>query len=97
MSTAADELESNKVSVTMLDMPASFEILYQSDIWICNTGASSHSTNNRSGANNERDSGSTSLGHAGQVLETTITIDLPDHFLARDESFRMEGVLTEVN
>ena len=97
MSMAADELESNKVSATKLGIPTSFEILYQSDIWIYNTGASSHSTNNRSGAKNQRDSGSPSLGHDGQAVEATSTIDLPGQFLVRDGSFGMEGVLTEVN
>ena len=78
-------------------MSAPLEILYQSDIWICDTGASSHSTNNRSGAKTERDSGNTSLGHAGHSVEVTSTIDLSDQFLARDGSFGMEVVLTDVN
>ena len=78
MSTAAVELESNVVSVTKLDIPVSFEISYQSDIWICNT---------KSDAKTERDSGRMSLGHAGQVVEATSTIDLPGQFLARDGSF----------
>ena len=58
---------------------------------------SSHSTNNRSGAKNYRDPGSTSLEHAGQMLEALSTIDFPGKFMARDRSFGMEGVLTDAN
>jgi hypothetical protein len=37
-----------------LDMPISFKLLYESDIWIYDTGASSLSTNNKLGTTNKR-------------------------------------------
>ena len=54
-----------EVSAQQLMVPTSFKMLSQPDIWICDTGASSHSTNDKSGAVNERNNGSASLGHAG--------------------------------
>ena len=54
-----------EVSAAKLEMPGLFEIIYQNDIWICNTGTSSHSTNSKIGMENMRDPGSTSLGHSG--------------------------------
>ena len=44
-----------------MELPATFELLYKSDIWVCNTGASSHSTNNDVGATNVQNSGMPSL------------------------------------
>ena len=44
-----------------MELPATFELLYESDIWVCNTGASSHSTNNDVGATNVQNSGKPSL------------------------------------
>ena len=52
-----------------LEMPVSFELLKQKDIWICDTGASTHSTYNKEGATNERQTGSASLGHAGTAVK----------------------------
>ena len=91
------ENESQEMAATKLDMPKSFEMLYQTDIWICDTGASSHSTNNKIGAENERRSGSASLGHAGEAIEATLTIDLPGQFMAIDGSSGLQASLTEVN
>ena len=46
-----------------LDVPMRFEILYESIIWIVDSGASSHSANSKSGAVNELLVGSAILGH----------------------------------
>ena len=78
-------------------MPTTFEILYEDDVWICDTGASSHSTNNKSGARNEKTSGSASLGHTGEAVKATSTIDLPGQFMAKDGGSGMKATLTEVN
>ena len=88
---SAEKLEEVEVSATKLDMPASFEILYQNDIWICDTGATSHLTPYRLGARNVRDSGSASLGHAGEAVKATSTIDLPGQFVAKDGGLGMKG------
>ena len=39
-------------SAAKIEMPTSFNILYEGDIWICYIGASSHSTNDATGAKN---------------------------------------------
>ena len=41
-----------EMSTAKLDVPMRFEVLYESDIWIGDSGASSHSTNNKTGAEN---------------------------------------------
>ena len=63
-----------EVSAAKLYVPMSFEMLYDRDMWISDTGASSHSTNNKTGATNERKFGSASLGHAGKAVKATSTI-----------------------
>ena len=64
-------------------VPTSIKMLSQPDIWICDTGASSHSTNKKSGAKNERNTGSASLGHAGQAFKATMTVDLPGQYVTK--------------
>ena len=49
--------------VAKLDVPMCFEMLYESDMWIGDSGASSHSTNNKAGTVNERQFGSVSWAH----------------------------------
>ena len=92
---SAEKLEEVKVSAAKLDMPALFEILYQNHIWICDTGARSHSTPYRLGARNIRDSGSASLGHTGEAVKATNTIDIPGQFVARDGGLGMEATLAD--
>ena len=69
-------------------------MLSQPDIWICDTGASSHSTNDKSGAVNERNNGSASLGHA---LKSTLTVNLPGQYVTKNGTWGMKATLTEVN
>ena len=57
-------IEAEEASAMGLEMPVSFALLAQEDIFICDTGASSHATNNKKGATNIRMDGSSSLGHA---------------------------------
>ena len=86
-----------ELSVAKMEMPRSFKVLYESDIWICDTGASSHSTNNATGAKNVQDSGSPSLGHTGEAMNAVKTIDAPGQFVTKDGSLGIWAVLTEVN
>ena len=95
--TGSDVKQMIEVSATKLEIPASFKILYQNDIWICDTGASSHSTPYRLGARNKRASGSASLGHAGEAVKATSTIDLPGQFVAKDGGLGMKGTLADCN
>ena len=53
-----------------LEMPISFDILTQDDIWICDTGASNNGTKCKKGAVNVRQGGCASLGHSGKVQGT---------------------------
>ena len=57
----------------------------------------SHSTPYRLGAKNERTSGSASLGHAGEAVKATSTIDLPGRFVAKDGTLGMKGTLADCN
>ena len=75
----------------------SFVVLQQTDIWICDTGASSHSTKNSSGRQNVKVMGSASLGHTGETLKATKTIDLPGQYVTKDDTLGMKATLTEVN
>ena len=93
--TTADILKEIEVSGAGMEMTALISILHQDDIWICDTGASCHSTKSKVGAINERKSGSTSLGQAGEALKATSTIDLKGQCVWRDGSLGMKVTLTD--
>ena len=90
----ATGLETSNVK---MEMSTSFELLYSDDIWICDTGASSHSSKSNSGAKNVRSNGSQSLGHSGKAVEAISTMDLPGQFIGKDGSSGMKATLTDVN
>ena len=94
---AGIRLEDREVLASQLKIPTSFAVLQQTDIWICDTGASSHSTNNSSGGPNVKDTGSASLGHAGEALKATKNMDLPGQYVTKDGTLGMKATLTEVN
>ena len=94
LSNIATELEA---SIVKMEMPSSFELLYSDDIWICDTGASSHSSKSNRGAMNVTANGSQSLGHSGKAMEATNTMKLPGQFIGKDGSSGMKATLTEVN
>ena len=74
-----------------------FDLLYSDDIWICDSGASSHSGKNKRGAKNIKSSGSQSLGHTGKAVEALNTMDIAGQFYGKDGSAGMKGTLTDVN
>ena len=88
--------DGREVSAQHRMVPTSLEMLSQPDIWICNMGASSHSTNGRSGTKNERNTESASLGHTGQALNATMTIDIPGQYVTKDGKWDIQATLTEV-
>ena len=94
MHNGATELEA---SIVKMEMPTSFELLYSDDIWICDTGASSHSSKSNNGAKNVKANGSQSLGHSGKAVEALNTIHLPGQFVGKDESLGLKAISTEVN
>ena len=59
-------------------------ILHQENIWICDTGASTHVMWNNKGAINVRDTKMCSLGHVGSAIESTALIDIPGMFLNKE-------------
>ena len=75
-----------EVAMSKLDVPMTMDILSEDDIWICDSGASSHSTKSEKGARNKKDTSSTSVGHAGPAIKATSSIDVPGRFLAKDGS-----------
>ncbi len=57
-----------EASVAKMEMPSSFELLYSEDIWICDTGASSHSSKSNCEAMNIKSNDSQSLRHFGKAV-----------------------------
>ena len=92
--TTADSVETSTIK---MEMPMTFDLLYSDDIWICDSGASSHSAKNKRGAKNIKESGSQSLGHTGKAVEALNTMDLAGQFVDKDGSSGMKGTLTDVN
>jgi hypothetical protein len=83
MHDRAAELEASTVK---MEMPASFELLYSDNIWIYNTGASSHSSKSNNKAMNIKANDSQILGHSGKAVEATNTMDLPGQIIGKDGS-----------
>ena len=86
-----------KLDLAQLEKQAVFDTLFNKDIWICNTGASSHLTNKIDGATNIRDLGTPSLGHAGTAVDALKTIDVLGLFINNDSSLGLQGTLKEVS
>ena len=78
--------KSEEISMTNLETPMTFELLYLDDIWICDSGASSNSMNNERGAKNIKSFGSQSLGHTGKAVGALKPWTLPDNLLAKMEA-----------
>lgn len=74
----------------------SFDLLRDDSVWICDTGASNHSSNSKVGARNERQTYSSSLGHAGEAVEAKCVVDLPGQFVSKDGALGVKAVLTNV-
>ena len=89
----ATEIETSNVK---MEMSTSFELLYSDDIWICDTGASSHLSKSNSVAKNVKQNGSQSLGHSGKAVEAISTMNLPGQFIGKDGSSGMKATLTDV-
>ena len=86
-------LEMSEEMAAKVKMPVLFELLTQEDIWICDSGASSHSTRTKKGATNLRNKKSSSLGHTGSAVAAEMTIDVPGTFVRKYGSLGMEAVL----
>ena len=74
---------------------ASLARLKAEDIWICDSGASNHSTWCKKGVRNEQETGSVSIGHTGTAVVVTSTIDVPGQFVAKDGKVGLRAVLTD--
>ena len=83
--------------MSKVDVPMTMDILSEDDIWICDSGASSHSTKSEVGARNKKDTLSTSVGHTGPAIKATSSIDVPGRFLEKDGSPGMRACLTDVS
>ena len=60
-----------------MDVSLTFKLLYLDDIWICDSGALSHSSKSKRGAKNMKESSDQSLGHT-VADNTNIAIQLVD-------------------
>ena len=74
---------------------ASLARLKAEDIWICDSGASNHSTWSKKGARNEKETGSVSIGHTDTAVTATSTIDVPGQFMMQDGKVGLRAVLTD--
>ena len=70
-------------------------MINQDDVWICDTGASTHVTRCNVGARNVRDMMVYSLGHTGSAMESTALIDIPGVFVDKDGKTGMMAVLKD--
>ena len=93
----AVQMKEVEMALGSMTVPASIDILQEDDVWICDTGASSHSSKSKKGARSVKDTNSTSVGHAGPAVKATSTIEVPGRFLEKDGSPGMKAVLTEVS
>ena len=94
--TEAEKLMAVEVANPDMEMPSSFEVLKESDVWICDSGASSHSTHCKMGGKNERAAGDPTLGQSGAAVSTTCTIDIEGRFINKDGSLEIKGILKDV-
>ena len=86
-----------EVATSKVDVPMTMGILSEDDIWICDSGASSHSTKSEKGARNKKGTFSTSVGHTGPAIKATSSIDVPGRFLEKDGSSGIRACLTDVS
>ena len=70
-----------------------FAILCQENVWICDTGASTHVMWSNKGAKNIRDTMIYSLGHAGSAMESNALIAIPGVFINKSGDTGMQAVL----
>ena len=79
------------------EVPASMDVLRDANIWICDSGASNHSTNSDAGARNKRETTSASLGHVGQAVKATSSIDVSGYFLGKDGKPGLKACLKDAS
>ena len=60
---------SEELALGKMEIPTTMDILREDDVWICDTGASNHSTNSDAGARNRKDTNSSSVGHVGPAVK----------------------------
>eukprot|EP01082_Thalassiosira_pseudonana_P000326 g56.t1 g56 contig1:128372-129499(+) len=85
------------VSAAKLETVGSFGMLQDNDTWICDTGATGHSTSNNIGARNAREAVSVSLGNAGQAIKAQSVIDIAGQFVNNDGTSGIRGTLKDVS
>ena len=74
------------------------DILCEADILICDSGVLvGHSSNSDTGARNKRETTSASLGHVGQVVKATSSINVSGFFLGKDGRLGLRACLEDVS
>lgn len=84
-------------AISDTEMGISFDVLAQEDIWICDSGASVHTTNSKKGAVNERPSQSVSIGSSGPAAAAHSTVDIPGKFVSKDGVIGIRARLVNVS
>ena len=70
-------------------------MLRQENVWICNTGASTHVTWSSKGMRNVHDRMVYSLGHTGSAAESNALVDIPGVFVSKDGDRGLQMVLRD--
>ena len=92
---ADDEVGRMEIVTTRVERGTeSFDVLFEEDVFICDSRASNHSSKSKVGARNERPTNSSSLGHAGEAVEAECTIDLAGQFVAKDGSLGLKATMS---
>ena len=68
-------------------------ILCDENVWICNTGVSTHVTWSSKCTRNLQEARTYSLGHTGEAVKSTVVIDIPGVFTSKDGTVGLKAVL----
>ena len=71
------------------------DTLRNKNVWICDTGASTHVTWNSKCTRNVHEEHTMSLGHTGGAVEATAIIDIPGVFTSKDGEVGLKAVLQD--
>ncbi len=70
-------------------------ILHDENVWICDTGASTHVTCSSKCTRNVHKEETLSLGHTGGAVEATAIVDIPGVFTSKGDVAGLKAVLRD--
>ena len=72
------------------------DVLYEKDVFIADSGASSHSTFTKEGASEEKQDQTATIGHSGEAVESTSTLTLKGQFVDKRGNRGISATLDDV-